>query len=1008
MLKNYVRKVPLTNEEQWFLPHFPVIKEDRTTTKVRIVYDAAAKDEGKCLNDAILSGPKLRQDLVDALIRFRSVPVAISADISQMFLQVQLKEEDRPYHRFLWRNFDQSKPPDVYEFQRLPFGNTASPFCAQYILHSHARSHAETHPEAADTVENSMYVDDVLDSRETTQEAKNLRRELSDMLSGAGFDLRKWLSNEVEVIEEIPSDNRLPGMEITDKSLPTLKTLGLLWKSQEDAFTFKVKQPKEEDPTKRNVLSAIATLFDPLQLLAPFTLRAKVLMQEIWTAGLDWDDTLPDNLKTKWNVWINEHRELSNFHIPRCIRLPDPIETQLHVFSDASKDAYAAAAYLLCKYNCQNPTCYLIASKSRVSPIKAVTIPRLELMGGILSARLAKNIRKTLTVGKTTFWTDSTNVLYWVRSKSRSFKPFVANRVGEIQRITDPEEWRHIPGVENPADLPTRGLTASQITESKLWIEGPEFLKSDESCWPEKLPNNNADGSSIDVERRKEQTHNTGSHVTVEKPELLDPSKFSSLTKLYRTTAWIKRFVGNCRLSKESRNITKILQPDEMKKAERIWLGQAQIDAFPDGEKDKRLLHFNPKRDEEGLLRADGRLRFARELPYDTRHPILLPKDHPVTKLIIVDAHKKRGHGTGVEHLLTELRSKYWVVKGRRAVRNVVETCPGCRRRFVTKQPGQMMAPLPGVRVKLPLKAFDRIGVDYGRPFRTKQGRGKPRAKRYLCLFTCLATRAVHMEMSYSLDTDSFLNAFTRMTSRRGMPSYVVSDNGGNFVSGEKEIRELVSQFDQEKIINETSRMKPIEWKFNPPASPHFGGIFESMIKSSKKALRTILGDAEVNDEELHTAICGAERLLNSRPITYVSSDINDLAPLTPSHFLVGQLGGDLAPEVPENETVNPKKRWRRIQQLLGQFWRRWRREFLPSLSARGKWFQKRKNLKEGDVVLLIEPNAKRGEWPLARVVEAHPGKDGLVRVVKIQIGDSTYLRPVHHLSPLEVEGAED
>jgi hypothetical protein len=319
-----------------------------------------------------------------------------------------------------------------------------------------------------------------------------------------------------------------------------------------------------------------------------------------------------------------------------------------------------------------------------------------------------------------------------------------------------------------------------------------------------------------------------------------------------------------------------------------------------------------------------------------------------------------------------------------------------------------MMAPLPGVRVKLPLKAFDRIGVDYGGPFRTKQGRGKPRAKRYLCLFTCLATRAVHLEMSYSLDTDSFLNAFTRMTSRRGMPSYVVSDNGGNFVSGEKEIRELVSQFDQEKIINETSRMKPIEWKFNPPASPHFGGIFESMIKSSKKALRTILGDAEVNDEELHTAICGAERLLNSRPITYVSSDINDLAPLTPSHFLVGQLGGDLAPEVPENETVNPKKRWRRIQQLLGQFWRRWRREFLPSLSARGKWFQKRKNLKEGDVVLLIEPNAKRGEWPLARVVEAHPGKDGLVRVVKIQIGDSTYLRPVHHLSPLEVEGAED
>ena len=175
-------------------------------------------------------------------------------------------------------------------------------------------------------------------------------------------------------------------------------------------------------------------------------------------------------------------------------------------------------------------------------------------------------------------------------------------------------------------------------------------------------------------------------------------------------------------------------------------------------------------RDEDGLLRADGRLRFADELPFDTRHPVLLPKDHPVTKLIIVDAHKKSGHGTGVEHLLTELRSRYWVLKGR-AVRNVVKTCPECRRRFTAKQAGQMMAPLPKARVQLPLRAFERVGVDYGGPFHTKQGRGRSRAKRYLCLFTCLATSAVHLEMSYSLDTDSFINAFTRMTSRRGSPS---------------------------------------------------------------------------------------------------------------------------------------------------------------------------------------------------------------------------------------------
>ena len=191
------------------------------------------------------------------------------------------------------------------------------------------------------------------------------------------------------------------------------------------------------------------------------------------------------------------------------------------------------------------------------------------------------------------------------------------------------------------------------------------------------------------------------------------------------------------------------------------------------------------------------------------------------------------------------------------------------------------------------------------------------------------------------------------MISTRGRPSYVVSDNGTNFVAAEKEIGQLVKAFEKEKIIEETSKQSPIEWKFNPPTAPHFGGIFESLIKCTKKALRTVIGDADINDEELHTAICGAEKLFNSRPITYVSSDINDMVPLTPNHFLVGSLGGDFAPEISEDEAKNPIKRWRQVQQLLAQFWRRWRREFLPSLNARGKWYETKRNFEDGDVVVV-------------------------------------------------------
>ncbi len=268
-----------------------------------------------------------------------------------------------------------------------------------------------------------------------------------------------------------------------------------------------------------------------------------------------------------------------------------------------------------------------------------------------------------------------------------------------------------------------------------------------------------------------------------------------------------------------------------------------------------------------------------------------------------------------------------------------------------------MMAPLPESRVTSPLRAFERVGIDYAGPFLTKQGRRKAKAKRYLCLFTCLSTRAVHLEMAYSLDTSSFINAFICMTSRRGTPAYVIWDNGSNFTGAEKEMRELVQEFDQKRIINETTKHHKIKWDFNPPSAPHFGGVFESMIKSSKKAMRAILKDADITDEELETAIVGGEGQLNSRPITYVSSDVDDLTPLTPNHFLVGQLGGQYAPEAFDvEESRNLRSRWRRVQQLLGQFWSRWRKEFFPSLNKRGKWFhpqRKKQNEENGLSVVL-------------------------------------------------------
>lgn len=383
--KGYVKKVEKTNEpNQWFLPHFAVIKKERTTTKTRIVFDAAAKDRGKSLNDAIRAGPKLQQDLLNVLLRFRRSPVALSGDISEMFLQVGLLKDDRIYHRFLWHNLDSSREPYVYEFQRLMLGNTASPFIAQFVLQKHSKDNAEDYREAAGTVSDSMYVDDVLDSRETSKDVIELQRQLSELLGLASFRLRKWASNEKSVLEDVPEEDRQPGVEVREDGRPTgnVKTLGVTWKSENDLFTFNIQPPEiKEITTKREVLSAISTLFDPLQFLSPFTVRAKILMQNLWTAGLDWDSPLPKNLLDRWHNWVNELQHLCLFEIPRCLRYPSPDEKELHMFSDASKDAYAACAYLVCHYEESTPTSVLIASKSRVAPVKSMTIPRLELMG---------------------------------------------------------------------------------------------------------------------------------------------------------------------------------------------------------------------------------------------------------------------------------------------------------------------------------------------------------------------------------------------------------------------------------------------------------------------------------------------------------------------------------------------------------------------------------------------------------------------------------------------------
>ena len=1024
--KGYVTKVPLMEDNQavrWYLPHFPVVKKDRSTTKVRIVFDASAKYNNVALNDVIHQGPKLQNDLFSVLLRFRRYPIALACDIAEMYLRVELYPKDRPYHQFLWRDMDVKKKPTEYQFNRLVFGINSSPFLAQLVTQHHARVYEKQYPRAAEVILKSTYMDDSMDSVSSETEGIELYKELSELWDKAGMHTHKWLSNSPKVLESISTQCRASEMNLdSDKSLP-VKTLGVLWLANDDVFTFKSQvNDRVIIPTKRSFLKLIATLFDPLGFLSPYIIRAKILMQEIWICGLDWDDTLPDELSSKVTSWFSELTMLTKIKVPRSLQLSrNVVSVSLHVFVDASQDAYGAVVYMKSEYSDGKVSVSFVTSKTKVAPLQSTSIPRLELMGAVTGKRLALSVAEALNIDKPfiTFWTDSTSVLWWIKGHSRQFKPFVANRIGEIQASVSPDKWRYVPTKENPADYLTRGTTLEEISELRAWWEGPAFLSDSQNNWPQLNMVFNSDNDMTELKKkyviRKNPSTCIATHLSSTATLLndgvctgrLQPNRFSSWRRLTRVVSWILRFINNCR--KESKLDQVELSAEEMSDAEHYIIKEMQRKVFKEEylslanhkqlPTSSKLLGLCPKLDSEGVMRSDGRLTYAEFLPYDIRYPIILPRKNWVTKLIVKHHHELGNHCAGTNQTLSLLSTRFWIISAREEIIEWERECTICKRRKA-KVAQQIMAPLPQNRLTTSLRAFTKTAVDFGGPFMTMQGRGRPRQKRYLCLFTCLASRAIHLEMAYGLDVDSFVNALSRMINRRGIPEEMLSDNGTNFVAANKELCELYKDPKTKSAVAD----KGIKWTFNPPYAPHFGGVFEIMIKSAKRAITAILKNAEVNDEELMTAFCGAEALINSRPLTYQSASVKDNIPLTPNHFLHGQVGGQFAPEVIDEVGFNPKKRWRRIQELVRHFWNRWLQEWVPSLSPRQKWFRLKTDVKPGDTVLLMSSDTPRGQWPLGRVLEVYRSKDQHVRSLKLQVGDKQYIRPIVKVCPLELD----
>lgn len=998
--RGFIERVPIADNTPshriHYIPHHPVRKES-ATTPIRIVYDCSCKanKDSPCLNDCLESYPPLMPDLTEILVRFRMYQHAVTADIEKAFLQIELDENDKDVTRFFWLqdSTDAESPLITYRFKAVLFGATCSPFILSATLMKHFRDN----PSVTSTeLQRNLYVDNVLTSFQDEQSVLQFYEESRKLLSEGGFNLRSWNSNCKE-LQNIAEQDKIAD---TDR---LVKILGMRWNTTSDNMLYQKLEITEsnEVATKREVLSKSSKIFDPLGLITPVTVKAKLFMQDLWKTKLDWDECFDEKLSHKWKEIESDIEKATEIGIPRM--LVDGVmsnETSLHVFTDASQVAYGACAYLV-----TSKTSMIVMAKNRVAPVKTISLPRLELLGALTGARLANHLLKVVKTERVYMWSDSQIVLSWIMS-SKNLKPFIANRLTEMKKLVEKCQWNYCPTDQNPADYLTRGISAKQLSDNQLWINGPQWIVNRKNwpTWTRNLDECNA----LTILSEENTDGETSEKLSQRVRPFIDISRVCSLHKLIRITGYVLRFIRNIRETTENRQYG-FLSVTDRENALNIIIKSVQQETFPDeidclnSSSTKRTTLVRQLKlylDDNGLLRCAGRIHNA-PVEEDTKHPFLLPTHHSFTSLIVRDAHEKTFHA-GHNITITSIQQRYWIPRIRQCVKSLIRKCVKCIKISGTPYSAPDPPPLPKDRVNFEY-SFSVTGVDFTGALFIK-GQNNDLRKAYVCLFTCAATRAVHLEIVTDLSEETFIRAYKRFTARRSVPRIMLSDNGTTF----KAAAERITRSNRQNMIKDRLADNGTEWKFIPIRAPWFGGFWERLIGLSKKAIKATLGKACVTLDMLTTIVTEIEGTLNDRPITYISTNIKDPKPLTPSHLLYGRRldtlsGSENDISGCENQHLKLNRNLQRQFALIEHFRTRWKHEYLTSLREYHRTSgRNEQTIQIGDIVQ-VHSDSNRIMWKLAIVQDLVRGKDGLIRSAVIKSDTGVTNRPIVKLYPLEV-----
>jgi hypothetical protein len=1018
--KGYVRKLTsdelkLPENKVWYSPLLIAYNYNKDPPKRRLVWDSAAISRGVSLNSCLSAGVDNLIPLTQGLCRMREYEVAVNSDVKEMFHQVKMRDESLPFNRFLFSLEEDEEDGDYVGLSML-FGPTCSPCIANIVKNFHAKKYAESKPEASDQLINGTYVDDSFNSFKSVNEAIKVTKDAIEICKDMSWDLVGIQSNSQEVLKNLPKMNvkeNLIELNNDNNNLLTItKVLGMHWITKKDVFIFKRKQDEllnsmlngEIIATKREMLKVLLRIFDPLGLIANFLIKGKLILQQIWRLGLDWDEQITEEMNSHWVEFLVSLEKIEDLEFSRKYFHvnPDICEIWMITFGDASGDAFSCNVYFRLEDPENRVEVAFIGSKARVAPVKPLSIPRLELQAALLSARWGSTIKKIhrYNIKKQIFLSDSQCVLSWITDPKFKHDKFVGSRIGEILESTEPCEWFYVPSKHNVADEATKRM---KILDENRWIDGPTYLKQPFEEWPIKIAR---------------EVY----HVTVQPPEvswfdLYDTVTLYKWSKLVRVTGYVLRAADYMRqrISKfklkyegkrEPRKFSGPLSEREKEDAKRFIFTKIQEEAFKDdisdlikdqqtefGRYDERshvktsssIFKLRPFLNEHGEIRIFTRLPDNEQWDGNQRFPILLPNKHKIVDVYIRYMHMRNYH-VGIEKTISDIRESVWIIGIRQALRRVTSKCGVCK--ILSAQPRlPQMGMLHKSRTDFHSPAFSNVGLDCFGPIKVKQGRTY--AKRWVLIVTCLTFRGVRLELLKDMTANSIIGAIRRATGRESYLKTVYSDNGSNFVGA---INEQFKNADEaEKALGfEAANKLNVTWHFIARYSPWMGGAWERLIGTIKKVLNQILLNQEPDDWILRDALMEVEIFMNKRPLTHTPINPDDPRPLTPND---GILRG---PNQRENiNVINEsdeffKLNYKRAQILGNRLIERFSKEYLQTINNLSKKSLLRKNLIIGDVVLVTEPNQPRKEWEMGVITKVYPSKDGVSRTIDVKMKDGS------------------